>query len=145
MRLLLLSVTLGLILLSCQKSVSVPSNDIQQVVQATFADNQLARFLNRPGPGIFTFRYEELPVHNNEHLPKPQFNIMLSNKHVIEYNIRMKDEVNAIPIIVEQVIIDHDSAKVNLRIPKQGVIGQFRLGKTADGAWLVTKAFVVET
>ncbi|WP_139924552.1 hypothetical protein [Hymenobacter sp. DG01] len=145
MKSILSAVFLIIVVLSCTKSETKREENIRQVVQATFSDNQLSIFLNRPGPGIFTFRYEELPVINDEQLPKPKFNITLNNRCVIEYNIRMSDEINAIPIIVEQVIIDYDSAKVNLRIPKQGVIGQFRLGKTADGAWLVTKAFVVET
>lgn len=145
MKSMLGAVFIIIIVLSCTKSETKREENIRQLVQATFSDNHLIRFLNRPGPGVFTFRYEELPVHNNEHLPKPRFNILLSNKRVIEYNTRMSDEAVTIPIIVEQVIINHDSAKVNLRIPKQGVIGQFRLGKTADGAWLVTKAFVVET
>lgn len=145
-RLLALNWLLSLIIFSCVGPTSEQEQeaDVRNVLQQSFAYQRLATFLNRSGKGLFSFRYEELPVHNGHPLPKPQFSISLPNQRTVQYNTRMEDEVDGIPILVEQIIINHDSATVNLRIPKQGVIGRFHLGRNVTGTWLVTKAFIVE-
>lgn len=134
-----------LLLASCADTASGQETTVREVVQQTFLSKQLTPFLSRLGPNPFTFQYEELPMYNGRHLPKPEFDIVLKNRQVIKYNTRMGDEAASIPILIEQIIIARDSATVKLRIPKQGVIGQFHLGKDATNTWFVTKAFVVET
>lgn len=130
----------------CTQSVSKEKQnaDVRAVVQEAFSNKWLARFINNPQSGRIVFRYEELPIHNGHTLPKPTFNVTLSNQKVIAYTVSNREESNALPVLIEQVIINHDSAILNLRIPKQWVYGEFRFGKTATGNWVVTKDNVFE-
>ena len=130
----------------CTKSASRKDqeDDMRSVIKESFSNKWVARFINNPGSKPFVFRYEELPIHNGYTLPKPTFDIILNNKKVIKYTINNREESDTIPILIEQVIVNHDSAIVNLRVPMQWLSGRFRLGRTASGKWVVMKDYVAQ-
>ena len=130
---------------SCTKPASEQQQtaDIQAVLQQVVMHKEIARFLNSSRNSYRLFRYEQLPVHNGFAILKPQFAIAIPNQRPFEHSVSMREE-NRLPFIllVERVIVDHDSAKVDLRITKQNLSGSFRLGKSSAGEWRVVRGSV---
>ena len=116
--------------------------DIQAVLQQAFMHPKMNRFLDWSHQHYRIFRYEELPVYNGHPLPKPKFDVAIANQTPFKYSAYRREEINNPLILVSQVIIDHDSATVNLVIPKQSVYSSFRLSKSATGAWQVATVSV---
>lgn len=120
--------------------------DLQAILAQVFTYPHLTPFLSPLSPdGELLFRYEELPIANGVPLPKPTFDIHRPHQLPVRHITGMQREYGRKVIIVERVIISHDSARVDLRIPSEGAFGNFRLSKGRAGTWRVVKAFVAET
>lgn len=121
--------------------------DLKTILTKVVNDKNTAFFLDRyiRDRGVLFFRYEELPVYNSVPLPKPRFNLPYKNGKVISFNLNMTIEHNNPVLIIESIIITHDEAVVNYRVPYGFIFGEYRLHRSQAGEWVITKADVSET
>ena len=135
-----------LLQISTATSAVEPTVELKAVLTAVFTDKELAFYLDKQPVSdmAFLFRYEELPIYDGVTLSKPVFNIDYNKNKIVRYNLKMPDEENGVTIIVESIKVANGFATVKLRVPRNGVVGEYSLHKE-QAKWVVVKAVVEQT
>ena len=128
------------------------TKEVLSVVKEVINYKSLTHFLVsyfRKGTPVY-FRFEQLPLYNglalpsyiSSPLPKPEFDIVVSNDYKAMLLTDYKGEWDKVTVLIESIVINNDSSTVRVRIPIEGVVGRFKLKKA--GSWKITKAEVSE-